>query len=97
MPAQRFRNRAAQRLSGTSIKRGTRRAFYCQCGRDKIIANGYCATCYTLRRQDERHFRGFGSGLLSGTATPAGAVAPPDGTSDRLWFITAGRDDRGWI
>ncbi len=40
-------------------KRGIQRALYCGCGAEKILAQGLCATCYTLRRQDEEHFGGL--------------------------------------
>jgi len=46
------------------MKQGTQRAFYCRCGREKILANGHCATCYTLRRQDRRHFGGLRERVL---------------------------------
>ena len=39
--------------------KGSQRALYCRCGRDKILANGFCATCYTLKRQDEQYFGGL--------------------------------------
>ncbi len=26
---------------------------YCPCGNAKVLAKGLCATCYTLKRQDE--------------------------------------------
>ena len=29
-------------------------SLYCRCGREKIRANGHCATCYELRHQDAR-------------------------------------------
>ena len=35
------------------------RALHCPCGRRKIVANGLCPTCYTLKRQDEEHFGGL--------------------------------------
>lgn len=41
------------------MKRNLQRALYCRCGREKIRANGHCATCYTLRRQDSRYFGGL--------------------------------------
>lgn len=34
-------------------------AFYCRCGNEKILANGLCATCYTLKRQDGVYFGGL--------------------------------------
>ena len=41
------------------MKRGLQRSLYCRCGRQRVLANGMCATCYTLRRQDEAHFNGL--------------------------------------
>jgi 5-methylcytosine-specific restriction endonuclease McrA len=32
---------------------------HCRCGREKIVANGLCATCYTLKRQDAEYFGGL--------------------------------------
>ncbi len=46
------------------MKRGRQGAFYCRCGRSKIVANGHCATCYTLRRQDEAYFGGLRETVL---------------------------------
>ena len=40
-------------------KRGVQRALVCPCGADRILAQGLCATCYTLRQQDEEHFGGL--------------------------------------
>jgi NMD protein affecting ribosome stability and mRNA decay len=31
-------------------------ALCCPCGRPEILALGLCATCYTLKRQDEEYF-----------------------------------------
>lgn len=39
-------------------------AMYCRCGRERIIANGMCGTCYTLRRQDEAYFGGLREAVL---------------------------------
>jgi hypothetical protein len=41
------------------MRRGTQRSMHCGCGRQRVLANGMCATCYTLRRQDEAHFGGL--------------------------------------
>ena len=41
------------------MKRGFQRSLYCRCGRQRVLANGMCATCYTLHRQDEAHFNGL--------------------------------------
>ena len=34
-------------------------ALCCPCGRPEILALGLCATCYTLKRQDEEYFGGL--------------------------------------
>ena len=34
------------------------RMLHCRCGRE-ILANGLCATCYSLKRQDGEHFGGL--------------------------------------
>jgi hypothetical protein len=39
-------------------------AFCCPCGRPEILALGLCATCYTLKRQDEEHFGGLRETVL---------------------------------
>ena len=36
----------------------------CPCGRDEILALGVCATCYTLKRQDEEYFGGHREEVL---------------------------------
>ena len=41
------------------MRKGLQRALYCRCGREKIRANGHCATCYTLRQHDARYFGGL--------------------------------------
>jgi 5-methylcytosine-specific restriction endonuclease McrA len=43
------------RRSG-EVKKNVQRAMYCRCGNQKILANGLCSTCYTLKRQDEEYF-----------------------------------------
>ena len=40
-------------------------AMCCPCGRDRILALGLCATCYTLRRQDEAYFGGHREEVLA--------------------------------
>ena len=37
---------------------------HCRCGREAVLAQGMCATCYTLRRQDEEHFGGLRETVL---------------------------------
>ena len=34
------------------------------CGKARVIALGLCATCYTLKRQDEEHFGGLREAVL---------------------------------
>ena len=41
------------------MKKPVQRAMHCRCGNAKIIANGLCWTCYSLKRQDEAYFGGF--------------------------------------
>ena len=47
-----------------TIKTGVQRALYCRCGREKILALGLCATCYTLKRQDDEYFGGLREQVL---------------------------------
>ena len=46
------------------MKKGTQRAMHCRCGNPKILAVGLCATCYTLKRQDEEYFGGLREAVL---------------------------------
>jgi HNH endonuclease len=39
-------------------------ALCCPCGRPEILALGLCATCYTLKRQDDEHFGGLREAVL---------------------------------
>jgi hypothetical protein len=47
-----------QALKTNPSKTGVQRALHCRCGREKILALGLCATCYTLKRQDDEYFSG---------------------------------------
>ncbi len=47
------------------MKRNPQRALYCRCGREKIRANGHCATCYVLRRHDVSYFGGLREAVLN--------------------------------
>jgi 5-methylcytosine-specific restriction endonuclease McrA len=40
------------------------RSLACRCGRSKIVANGHCAICYALKRQDEAYFGGLRETVL---------------------------------
>ena len=46
------------------MRKGTQRVLHCRCGRQRVLANGMCATCYTLRRQDAAHFGGLREAVL---------------------------------
>ncbi len=37
---------------------------HCPCGNAKVLAKGLCATCYTLKRQDEDYFGGHREEVL---------------------------------
>ncbi len=37
---------------------------HCPCGREKILANGLCASCYNLKRQDAEYFGGLREAVL---------------------------------
>ena len=37
---------------------------HCPCGNSKVLALGVCATCYSLKRQDEEHFGGMREAVL---------------------------------
>ena len=46
------------------LSRSRQRAMLCRCGNEKMLAHGLCATCYTLKRQDEEHFGGLRERVL---------------------------------
>lgn len=41
------------------------RVLHCRCGRAKVLAQGMCAICYTLKRQDRKHFDGLREAVLA--------------------------------
>jgi hypothetical protein len=45
-------------------KRFLQRVMHCGCGNEKVLALGLCATCYTLKRQDEAYFGGHREEVL---------------------------------
>lgn len=53
---------------------------HCPCGREKVLALGLCATCYTLKRQDEEYFGGLREAVLERRVTDAVSAKLPDGT-----------------
>jgi hypothetical protein len=46
------------------VKKRVQRALCCPCGRTDMLAHGLCATCYTLKRQDEEYFGGLREKVL---------------------------------
>ena len=52
------------RCRGREVKAGTQRVMHCPCGQPKVLARGLCATCYTLKRQDEAYFGGHREEVL---------------------------------
>ena len=46
------------------MKKGVQTAICCPCGKEKILALGLCATCYTLKRQDDEYFGGLREQVL---------------------------------
>jgi hypothetical protein len=52
-------------------------AMHCACGRPGIVAHGLCATCYTLKRQDDAYFGGLREAVLKrDNYTCRGCAAP---------------------
>lgn len=47
------------------MARVIQRSICCPCGNDKVLALGLCATCYTLKRQDEEYFGGHREEVLA--------------------------------
>ena len=46
------------------MPRHAQQVMHCPCGNHKVLALGLCATCYTLKRQDEEHFGGLREAVL---------------------------------
>ena len=61
-------------------------AMHCRCGRETMLANGMCATCYTLRRQDEEHFGGLRETVLERDGYRCRVCDAP-GTSKRSMVV----------
>jgi len=47
-----------------AVKTAMQGLLHCRCGRNEILALGMCATCYTLRRQDDEYFAGLREAVL---------------------------------
>ena len=59
------------------------------CGTTKILAQGMCAVCYTLRQLDEEYFGGLRKKVPERDGTAAASAMLPVVTSDRSSFTTA--------
>ncbi len=46
------------------MTRNVQRVLHCPCGNHRVLAWGLCATCYTLKRQDEEYFGGLREAVL---------------------------------
>ncbi len=55
------------------------RVMHCPCGNSKVLALGLCATCYTLKRQDEEYFGGLREAVLSRDEHRCRVCASPGG------------------
>ena len=52
-------------MGDVRMARLVQRSICCPCGNDKVLALGLCATCYTLKRQDDEHFGGQREAVLT--------------------------------
>jgi hypothetical protein len=55
-----------QPLKARAIKTGVQRSRHCRCGREKILALGLCATCYTFRLSSDSASSGSTPEILRG-------------------------------
>jgi len=63
------------------MKGPVQRSLHCRCGNRKILAIGFCSTCYTLKRQDDEHFGGLREAVLEHDGKQHGK--PGDFRADR--------------
>ena len=61
---------------------------HCPCGNHKVLALGLCATCYTLKQQDEEYFGGMREAVLERDGYAAASVTPPVATNAPSSFTT---------
>ena len=71
------------------MTRLAQRVMHCPCGDSKVLSLGLCATCYTLKRQDEEYFGGLRERFWSVMDTVAVSVTPPVATNAPSSFTTA--------
>jgi hypothetical protein len=76
-------------LKTNPSKTGVQRALHCRCGREKILALGLCATCYTLKRQDDEYLVGCESRSWSEMASAAVFAELRGDANAPSWFIIA--------
>jgi hypothetical protein len=60
------------------------RVMHCPCGNPKVLALGLCATCYTLKRQDEEYFGGLREVVLTRDAYRCRVCKNPGGRKRSL-------------
>jgi hypothetical protein len=46
------------------LKKAVQSAICCSCGRVQILALGLCASCYSLKRQDDEYYGGLREAVL---------------------------------
>jgi len=41
------------------VEKLVQRAMHCPCGKPRILALGLCASCYSMKRQDEEYYGAY--------------------------------------
>ena len=63
------------------MRKPEQHALHCRCGKASILAQGICAVCYTLKRQDQEYFGGLREKVLEREGYRCVSVTPPAVTS----------------
>ena len=66
------------------MKKLLQRRMHCPCGRAKMLARGRCATCYSLRRQDQEHYGGLREAVLDRDGRRCRVCGAPGGRKRSL-------------